>query len=223
MQAKIGFREEWTVPELRATLLETYQNKTDSPHRIVGLTQKKIDDLKEKCLIEGIQVPEQYTRCTLMKLLRDTKAPTAEEKVCFGSYKGYMYKEVHEGYLQWAMEEVRQNPSHSPDLARLARWAAARGKEEASGTASGSGDPEEHPVVPLPKVLPAPKTPAKQVPKLPKKIRGRTSEEESSDFSLVERTPEEEIEDLETRLQILKSLKKVKDENTKGYTKQEEK
>jgi hypothetical protein len=38
------------------------------------------------------------------------------------------------------------------------------------------------------------------------------TEEDSSDFSLVEQTTEEQISDLETRLAVLKSINKVEDE-----------
>ena len=211
----IAFKNEWTVPELRATLLEANQSALETDRRMVGVTKMNIDELKEKCLQEGIALPAKFTRGTLMKLLRDSQSPTGEEHVCFGSYKGYKFKEVHEGYLQWAMEEIINNPNHSPDLARLAKWAERRQKNP-SGAASGSGDPEACAVTPLPKMLPKPKQ--QQGPQTSKSSRTtRTrqirNEEESSDFSVVDQTTEEQISDLETRLTILRSIKKVEDEN----------
>ena len=115
-----------------------------------GLTRLTLDELKDKCASEGIAMPDSKpTRGLLMKLLRENAPPTGDEVVCFGMYKGYLYKEVNEKYLQWAMEEVAANPQHSLDLARLARWAQAR--STTPGTGSRPSAPEVGAVVPLPK------------------------------------------------------------------------
>lgn len=212
----ITYKPEWTVPELRATLLEVNQAMEADNKQMVGLTRMNIDELKEKCLQEGISLPAKYSRGSLMKLLRESQSPTGEEHVCFGSYKGYKFKEVHEGYLQWAMEETANNPNHCPDLARLAKWAGRR-QTETSGAASGSGDPEANAVIAPPKVLPKPKqlqaTPTTNKSSRTSRTRVIQTEEDSSDFSLVEQTTEEQISDLETRLAVLKSINKVEDEH----------
>lgn len=212
----ITYKPEWTVPELRATLLEVKQMMEADNKSMAGITKMNIDELKEKCLQEGIPLPAKYSRGSLMKLLRESQSPTGEEHVCFGSYKGYKFKEVHEGYLQWAMEETASNPNHSPDLARLAKWAARR-QAGTSGAASGSGDPEANAVTALPKMLPKPKQlqapPSTNKSSRTSRTRVIQSEEDNSDFSLVDQTTEEQISDLETRLAVLKSIKKVEDEH----------
>ena len=120
------------------------------------------------------------------------------------------------GLLAVAMEETANNPNHCPDLARLAKWAGRR-QTGTSGAASGSGDPEANAVIAPPKVLPKPKqlqaTPTTNKSSRTSRTRVIQTEEDSSDFSLVEQTTEEQISDLETRLAVLKSINKVEDEH----------
>ena len=165
---------------------------------------------------EGIAMPDsKLTRGLLMKLLRENAPPTGDEVVCFGMYKGYLYKEVNEKYLQWAMEEVAANPQHSLDLARLARWAQAR--STTPGTGSRPSAPEVGAVVPLPKA-------AYPVPKVNMPMREETSSkqsrtsrtrplemEESSELSEVEWATEDRIKDMEARLAILRQIKETED------------
>ena len=110
-----------------------------------------LDELRDKCLEVGLTMPPKPTRGLLMRMLRENTPPDDTEKVNFGAYKGYMYKEVNEECLQWAMREIEANPQQSPDLARLVRWAQARQTRPATvGAASGSGDPEQCPSLPVP-------------------------------------------------------------------------
>eukprot|EP00435_Cladocopium_sp_Y103_P070748 s785_g36.t1 len=137
-------------------------------------------------------------------------APSGQEVVCFGSYKGYMYKEVNEPYLQWAMEEVASNPQHSPDLARLARWAQAR---PMTGMAYRHTNPEAAPVVATPAGA-QPKAKVKSTPaKTQRTARTRPLEpkEETTDFSEVEWPVEDQITDMEARLEVLKTIKAQED------------
>ena len=57
-----------------------------------------------------------------MRMLRDSKATEADTVVPFGKYKTWYYRELPQGYLQWAVQETRSGNSH-PDLVRLANWA----------------------------------------------------------------------------------------------------
>ena len=219
----IPVRYEWTVPELRATLLETLDTKGDHTYKAVGISHMSLDALKEKCSQEGILLPPRPSRGLLMKLLRENTPPTGEEKVCFGCYKGFMYKEVNWSYLNWAMKEVETNPNHSPDLARLARWAQAeKSKPPRGGTSSVSGDPEHSAVLPIP-----PEALPKAKPKMEKNnmktartSRTRPLASDSEGFSLVsepEMSTEDQIKDMESRLQVLKAVKAEEDKKDKGY------
>ena len=205
-ELKVTVRTEWTVPELRATLLAELELRGDNKNKLVGITKMTLDQLKEKCMAEGLALPEKPNRGLMMKMLRDNLPPNDEETVCFGSYKGYMYKEVNEGYLEWAQQEVKENPNHSPDLARLARWAQARGSQ--LGAPSGSGDPERSAKVPVPKAaLPKAKTESKNPQKTQRTSRARpvVSESEMS-FTEVELPMEQQIQDLEERLSVMRSV-----------------
>lgn len=122
----IPLQAEWSVPELRATLIEELEARGERNHQSVGLTRLTLAELKDRCDNEGLMAPSGATRGTLMKILRDNVPPTDNEVAPFGRYKNYHYKEVDEDYLQWAIKEVKVNDNHSPDLARLARWAEAQ-------------------------------------------------------------------------------------------------
>ena len=55
-------------------------------------------------------------------MIRDSTKSASEEIVCFGRYRNYMYKEVPEGYLRWATQEVEANANASMDLRKLANY-----------------------------------------------------------------------------------------------------
>jgi len=208
----VPLRPDWTVPELRTTLMEELEIRGLNKSRLQGLTHLCLDDLKKKCSAEGIPLPEKVTRGVMIKLLRESVPPSAEEVVCFGSYKGFMYKEVNESYLRWAMDEVNNNPQHSADLARLARWAQAR---SSTSTTSRHQNPEAAPVVPmpsgaLPRAKPKTNPPYKGSPvKTARTSRTRPLEtkEDSTDFSEVDWPVDDQIKDMEARLEVLRTIK----------------
>lgn len=225
VELEVVVRKEWTVPELRSTLLEQKELLGCTKHKPLGLSHLRLDQLKEKCIQEGLALPEKINRGLLMKMLRDNVAPSGEEMVPFGRYKNYKYNEVPENYLEWAMEEVKANENHSPDLGRLARWAQAR--RQARGTGSSAGDPESNAVIPPPHHRASPK-------KNQRVQRTRVIEEEplSTDWSEVDNaaTTEDQIKEMEERLKLMKSVheqeKKVAEAKAaaatleKGYPKQ---
>ena len=192
----------------------------DGSHKTKGITHMCLEDLMEKCQAEGLALPPKPTRGLLMRMLRENTPPDGNEKVCFGSYKRYKYNEVNESYLTWAMQEVAANPQHSPDLARLARWAQARKPATShGGVASGSGDPERSPTLPVPAAaLPTAKVKVKdETQKHQRTSRTRPIPDETSSFSMVsepEQTLAEEIADMESRLQMMKAAKKAEDKRT---------
>jgi hypothetical protein len=175
-----------------------------------------LDALKEKCAEEGLALPPKPTRGLLMKMLRDNLPPSGEEKVTFGSHKGYKYKEVNWAYLNWAIKEVSSNPQHSPDLGRLARWAQAEKNKPPRGAPSGSGDPERLAISPVPQeALPKAKVKPVMSIKQPRTSRTRRIEEDSSSgFDLIsdaDQSVEDQIKDMESRLQVLRAVKKEED------------
>lgn len=200
VELEVVVRKEWTVPELRSTLLEQKELMGCTKHKPLGLSHLRLDQLKEKCLTEGLALPEKPNRGLLMKMLRDNVAPSGEEMVPFGKYKNYKYSEVPENYLEWAMEEVKANVNHSPDLARLARWAQARHQVCGAGS---SGDPEERAVIPPPHFRASPK-------KNQRMQRNRVIEEDplSTDWSEVDNatSTEDQIKAMEERLALMKTV-----------------
>jgi uncharacterized protein (DUF3820 family) len=206
-----------TVPELRSIYMEARgpQGKTG-----LGLTKCSVDQLKERCLEEGLEIPPKATQGLLMRMLRYSMETTGDSEVTFGQYKNYLFREVPEEYLKWAIVEWTQSGQCSPDLARLARWADQREKAPPSLGYGGSSsvDPERlaktrppHAVLPartptLAKVKNSPQT---------RKMRGRALEV-SEDFSMVSSvdgslSTEEEIHELQERLKILQTVKKAEE------------
>lgn len=84
-EMEVTYRLEWSVPELRATLLEEREARgMGKEKKMTGLSHMTVEALKAKCQEEEIFIPEKATRGALMKMLRDQGAPTNNEVVCFG-------------------------------------------------------------------------------------------------------------------------------------------
>ena len=83
--------------------------------------------------------------------------PAGEQVVPFGKYKSWMYKEIPEAYLHWAIKETNANSNSSPDLVKLANWAKEDLEKRATqarvaGAVPMAEDPEvraKHPPPPV--------------------------------------------------------------------------
>ena len=216
-EMNVKFEREMTVPELRSVYMEA---RGPVGRQGLGLTKCTVEQLKEKCREEGLVIPEKAMQGLLLRLLRYSMETSGETEVTFGQYKHYIYREVPEEYLQWAVTEWTQSENCIPDLARLARWADRRDQAPPSRGygARSSVDPElTAKNKPPPARLPARASTVAKVKNSPpaRKTRGRALEE-SEDFSMVSSvdgplSTEEEIHDLQERLKILQTVKKAEE------------
>ena len=132
----------WTVPEIRAIIQERRAN-TNPSQTPKGLGNMTLAELKTKAAELRVNVKDGMGKGEIIRVIRDfTRAPD-EEVVTFGRFRNFMYKDVPESYLQWAMKEVAANTGASDDLKRLAGWAATRGENK-----NIPPDPEDEAVVP---------------------------------------------------------------------------
>lgn len=116
--------QSWTVPELRTLLIDKRKEIHGEPTKAVtGLSKMSLEQLIEECTKAKIDLPQKPTRGQLMLLLRDSKNSPDETVVPFGRYRGWMYQEVPQGYMEWAVREVIANTNPSPDLVKFANWA----------------------------------------------------------------------------------------------------
>lgn len=228
-ERKITFHPSWTVPELRALVIEARERDApaDTPNPLKGITRMCLEDLVETAKKMGIQPPVKVTRGWLLMEIRKSKASPADTVVPFGRFRGWLYKEVPADYLQWAIREVAtkgEQQSH-PDLVRLSNWAiehfkTVEDKKANSSTVHLVKDPEVEAVTPIPNMedmLPYPGSrKASQTPKAkpflaPKKSNpGKGRKAESSDSSWIrmddtEPVTAEEIKELEDRLLLLRT------------------
>jgi uncharacterized protein (DUF3820 family) len=145
---QIPVHPRWTVPELRQTLIEQTRVEVDAtPSALKGLSKMNLADLKTRCDEEGVSLPDKPTRGLMIKLLREKVQPAGEQVVTFGKYKSWMYKEIPETYLRWAIKETGANANSSPDLVKLANWAKEDLEKRATqarvaGAVPASEDPE---------------------------------------------------------------------------------
>ena len=85
-----------------------------------------LTELRQKADSLCVQYPEKATKGQLQKLIRDgTRAPD-EEIVSFGRYKNFMYKELPEGYLTWAIRETEASCAAANRRRRQAAAAECR-------------------------------------------------------------------------------------------------
>lgn len=80
-------------------------------------------------------------------MLREHLQPPGDHVMNFGKYRTWMYSEVPEDYMRWAIQEVKVNANASPDLREFANWAQAelqqRGQRaKKHGRVPPSEDPE---------------------------------------------------------------------------------
>ena len=117
MNAK--FNVTMVVPELRSLYMETRGPQGKTGLRLAKCT---VEQLKEPCREEGMEIPPKATQGLLMRMLRYSFETTGEGEVTFGRYKNYLFKEVPRDSLDWPIDEWSSASQCSPDLARLARW-----------------------------------------------------------------------------------------------------
>ena len=129
----------WTAAEIRAMIQERKPKGSSTPKGLSGMT---LAQLQTKARELQVKINPNASKGEIIKTIRDyTRAPD-EEVVTFGRYKTYMFREVPEGYLQWAMREVEANTNASEDLRRLAKWAETRGQP------TENPDPEVNSTIP---------------------------------------------------------------------------
>ena len=106
----------WTVPELRTLLMEA-RSAQEHPSKkeadvMKGLTKCSLPELIKMATDQGITLPAKPTRGWLLLSLRPSKSTLAETIVPFGKFKGWLYREIPLGYLDWAIKECKANPNH---------------------------------------------------------------------------------------------------------------
>ena len=81
--------------------------------------------------------------------------PSGDQLMTFGKYKTWMFKEVPQNYLEWAIKEVAANQGASPELVHFANWSRtelATRKAKAENAVGVAVDPEVSAVIPVPEM-----------------------------------------------------------------------
>jgi len=149
----------WNVPELRQTIVEQrelrFPKKEKNP--ATGLTKMSLKELTETAEELGLTVPPKPTRGLLQKMIRDQVQPPGEQVMTFGKYRSWLFQEVPEVYMDWAVKETKANVNASPDLKLFATWAAEELQRRAERSKAGGylavrEDPEVKAVITPPDV-----------------------------------------------------------------------
>ena len=130
MREGIPIHPRWTLEEVRSVVREhRAAMDSQSPEaNLKGLGSMTLSQLKIMAAENNVPVPEKATRGLLMRMIREEAQSAEENIVCFGKYKGWLYKEIPEAYLSWAISEVGKNPNASEDLRRLANFGKGASK-----------------------------------------------------------------------------------------------
>ena len=153
----VAVNRSWSVPELRSILIE--QKEVEKPPKtdtgVKGLTKLSLSELVTEAEALSMVMPPKPTRGLLMRMIRDAKATPGQTVVSFGKFKGWMYHEIPQSYLEWSIQETKSNANAHVDLVRLATWAQGelekRQSKQAGYATSASKDPEAVATVPPPK------------------------------------------------------------------------
>lgn len=154
---RVVVHPQWTVPELRQTVIEQrevrYPKEEANPAK--GLTKMSLSELVQKAIELNVEMPPKPTRGLLQKLIRDQVQPPGEHVMTFGKFRGWLYQEVPEEYMEWAIRERKANTNCSPDLILFVNWATVElqrryNKAKEKGGYRTVDDPEVKAVVPPP-------------------------------------------------------------------------
>ena len=143
MREGIPIHPRWTLEEVRSVVRE-HRAAMDSQRpeaNLKGLGSMTLSQLKIMAAENNVPVPEKATRGLLMRMIREEAQSAEENIVCFGKYKAWLYKEIPEAYLSWAISEVGKNPIASEDLRRLANFGKAKAEKEAPVMSNSSMAP----------------------------------------------------------------------------------
>ena len=206
----------WSSPEVRSLISEHRERYgltgTKLPPKVTSMTLAELLEMAKKL---GVTVPEKHTKGLVIRMIREKTESAGERVEPFGRHKGWLYREVPEGYLRWAIEETgAKGSAASEDLRHLARYAEEKLKKKAS---VDSDDPEFNAAVPY---VPEPSTSSSwsvlesqgyprsggQMPMRPN-LRPKRTPDEGTVSNMDQEIPEdvtEEITQLETRLALLR-------------------
>jgi uncharacterized protein (DUF3820 family) len=207
----------WSAAEVRSLISEHRERYSLSgsrmPPKVTSMTLKELLEMAKSL---GVNVPEKHTKGLIIRLIREKTESAGERVVPFGRHKGWQYREVPEGYLRWAIQEVTaKGSSASEDLIHLARYGEEKMKEKKG---QDKDDPEFNASIPyVPdqesgsswSVLESqgyPKAASHQMPMRPGP-RGKRTTDEDGKSSMDQEVPEDvadEITQLETRLALLR-------------------
>ena len=156
-ELQVPVHPNWTVPELRATLIEQRpgQTPTREQHALKGISKMSLEELKIKAVEADLEMPPKVTRGWLIKALRDNLQPEGDQVMTFGKYKSWMFKEVPFSYQEWAMKETEVNTNSSPELVHFAAWcrqelAERKQRAKGKGVPTMVEDPEVNAKIPPP-------------------------------------------------------------------------
>ena len=220
-QREITFHQSWTVPELRTVLMEARAqdpNCKKAENHMKGISKLSLEDLIKLAQEAKLELPPKPTRGWLLLALRQARSTPEETVVPFGKFKGWMYREIPQGYLSWAIAEVAsvgEAVSH-PDLVRLASWAKENmelKQETLQKMNQLKKDPEATAKTPVPKLSEMgyrssgsewSRVTSTSMPRNRPRHTQQDVEELSSDMEENETGVAEQIEALEKRLAALK-------------------
>jgi uncharacterized protein (DUF3820 family) len=124
----VDINPKWTVEELRSLLREQREIRGQTAQS-TGLTNKNLAQLTEMATRLGMRMPTKPTRGLLMRMIRDMDGNEVSDEtvVTFGRFHGFVFKDIPNNYLDWAIQEVEASAGNAdPCLTQLANWAAAR-------------------------------------------------------------------------------------------------
>jgi hypothetical protein len=142
----VDINPKWTVEELRSLLREQREVRGLTA-KSSGLTSKNLAQLTEMATRLGMRMPTKPTRGLLMRMIRDMDGDEVSDEtvVTFGRFHGFVFRDIPNNYLEWAIQEVEASTGNAdPCLIQMANWAAARKARRAHTERTGKQplDPE---------------------------------------------------------------------------------
>ncbi|CAE7418332.1 GIP, partial [Symbiodinium pilosum] len=114
----------WSAIEIKAVIMEAReaQKERDPTERMKRISHMTLSELRMKANELGIDYSNSTTKGNLLRLIRDSLNTPDQELMKFGKFRGYQFCEIPKSYGEWVLREMSTSESPDPEFVRFGRW-----------------------------------------------------------------------------------------------------
>ncbi|CAE7217070.1 GIP [Symbiodinium pilosum] len=114
----------WGVTEIKACIMEARNaaKAADPTEQMKRVSHMSLPELRAKASELKIDYANTTTKGNLLRLIRDSLNTPDQELMKIGKFKGCQFCEILKSYGEWVVRELAQADSPDPELVRHGRW-----------------------------------------------------------------------------------------------------